>query len=301
MDAAFETLRAADPGDAGALRRAGIRRARRTPTACTAPRSAPRRSTRCAACCRPPRSRTSGIYGTGQALRGAAAAHARPSARGSPRLRGRDARRSCARSSRRSSTRVDVPDRGGRWSEYLAGHARGNARRCGERSATSPEPPAREVTLTDFDPDGEIKVVAAALYAGSDLPDDQLLAIARRMTAPERAARAARGDRRAREPPPSPGPRVRADGLSLRRADRLRRIPRPAAAPAADARLAGLHAAARLQRARRRSAKRARWRDWRRVVDASAELYDAIAVGRMEGGGAPTPSRWRTACASTWT
>ena len=28
---------------------------------------------------------------------------------------------------------------------------------------------AREVTLTDFDPDGEIKVVAAALYAVSDL------------------------------------------------------------------------------------------------------------------------------------
>ena len=37
------------------------------------------------------------------------------------------------------------------------------------------------MTLTDFDPDGETKVVAAALYAVSALPDDQLLAIARRM------------------------------------------------------------------------------------------------------------------------
>ena len=32
------------------------------------------------------------------------------------------------------------------------------------------------MTLTDFDPDGEIKVVAAALYNASTLPDDQLLA-----------------------------------------------------------------------------------------------------------------------------
>jgi hypothetical protein len=35
------------------------------------------------------------------------------------------------------------------------------------------------VVLTDFDPDGEAKVVAAALYAVSDLPDDQLLAMVR--------------------------------------------------------------------------------------------------------------------------
>jgi thymidylate synthase ThyX len=41
--------------------------------------------------------------------------------------------------------------------------------------------------LTDFDPDGEIKVVAATLYAASGLPDDQLLAIARRLTPMERA------------------------------------------------------------------------------------------------------------------
>jgi hypothetical protein len=44
------------------------------------------------------------------------------------------------------------------------------------------------VVLSDFDPEGEIKVVAAALYAASGLPDDQLLARARRMTGEERAA-----------------------------------------------------------------------------------------------------------------
>jgi len=85
-------------------------------------------------------------------------------------------------------TRVDQPDRGGRWSEYLA------ATRDATRSAASAildgvdAEPRDEVTLSDFDPDGEIKVVASAMYAGSDLPDDQLLGIARRMTAEQRAS-----------------------------------------------------------------------------------------------------------------
>ena len=45
---------------------------------------------------------------------------------------------------------------------------------------------ADEVTLVDFDPEGEAKVVAAALYASTSLPDADLLALARRMSAPER-------------------------------------------------------------------------------------------------------------------
>jgi hypothetical protein len=51
--------------------------------------------------------------------------------------------------------------------------------------------------LTDFDSEGEIKVVAAALYATSALPDDQLLRIARAMSAEQRATvlRAYVGDR----------------------------------------------------------------------------------------------------------
>jgi thymidylate synthase ThyX len=94
-------------------------------------------------------------------------------------------------------TRVDVPDRGGRWSEYLAA-TRDATRAIGARLLDGVEAEQRaEVTLTDFDPDGEIKIVAAALYASSDLPDDQLLAAARRMTADERTAvlRACVGDR----------------------------------------------------------------------------------------------------------
>jgi len=54
-----------------------------------------------------------------------------------------------------------------------------------------------EVTLADFDPDGEAKVVAAALYAASALPDERLVAIARRMSPADRARllRAYVGDR----------------------------------------------------------------------------------------------------------
>jgi thymidylate synthase ThyX len=94
-------------------------------------------------------------------------------------------------------TRVDQADRGGRWIEYLA-----DTRRAIENAArpivedVAPLPRA-EVTLTDFDPDGETKVVAAALYAASALPDDQLMALARTLAPDVRAAvlRAYVGDR----------------------------------------------------------------------------------------------------------
>ncbi len=84
--------------------------------------------------------------------------------------------------------RVDLPDRGVAWSEYL----RETRERVGEvaaRCTAGIEPePREEVTLVDFDPDGEEKVVAAALYASTDLPDDQLRAIARSMSQTEREA-----------------------------------------------------------------------------------------------------------------
>ena len=94
--------------------------------------------------------------------------------------------------------RVDQPDRGGRWIEYFAETRRGvrGARRGRSLDQASLAEPRGEVTLTDFDPDGEIKVVAAALYSVSALPDDQLLAIARRLSADDRAARPPRLRRR---------------------------------------------------------------------------------------------------------
>ena len=92
-------------------------------------------------------------------------------------------------------TRVDQPDRGGRAVRYaqetrlafqhLAAPLVESA--AADYHADHAEDRA-EVTLTDFDPDGETKVVAAALYSASALPDDRLLAIARRLSAEERAA-----------------------------------------------------------------------------------------------------------------
>jgi thymidylate synthase ThyX len=86
--------------------------------------------------------------------------------------------------------RVDQPERGGRWIEYLSG-SRAEFEEAARRAVEGVEDdgsPRDEVTLTEYDPEGEIKVLAAALYSVSDLPDDQLTAIVRRMPAHERAA-----------------------------------------------------------------------------------------------------------------
>jgi thymidylate synthase ThyX len=81
-------------------------------------------------------------------------------------------------------TRVDLPDRGIKSSEYLA-----SVRRSLEEIADElPEPEATgaSVTLTDWDPDAETKIAAAALYAVSELPDARLQEMAARMSASER-------------------------------------------------------------------------------------------------------------------
>src|SRR5437870_2419747 len=83
-----------------------------------------------------------------------------------------------------------VAELGGAWSAYLEGtrrETRGIARRLVEpasaaapRTAGAVAGETEEVTLTDFDPDGELKVVAAALYAVSSRGDAELLEAARR-------------------------------------------------------------------------------------------------------------------------
>lgn len=83
-------------------------------------------------------------------------------------------------------TRVDQPHRGGLWSRYLGGARDATARLAAEITAGVEAETRDEVTLTDFDPNGELKVVAAALYASTDLPDDQLLAMARTMSREDR-------------------------------------------------------------------------------------------------------------------
>ncbi|MDQ3068620.1 MAG: FAD-dependent thymidylate synthase [Acidobacteriota bacterium] len=85
-------------------------------------------------------------------------------------------------------TRVDVPERGGVWSEYLA-RVREDAADIAAQVLDGELPDERaEVTLTEFDPEGELKVVAAALYASTDLPDDQLLGVARHLSLDQRAS-----------------------------------------------------------------------------------------------------------------
>jgi thymidylate synthase ThyX len=84
-------------------------------------------------------------------------------------------------------TRVDVPDRGGRWSDYMAWTRRETSSAADALLDGITAEDRAEVTLTDFDPDGEVKIVASALYASSDLPDDQLQSVVRRMSAGDRA------------------------------------------------------------------------------------------------------------------
>src|SRR2546422_3081993 len=70
--------------------------------------------------------------------------------------------------------RLERPERGGVWSRYLA-ESREQTGRVAGRLLEGIEPePRPEVTLTDFDPDGEVKVVGAALYAAADLPGGPL-------------------------------------------------------------------------------------------------------------------------------
>jgi len=77
--------------------------------------------------------------------------------------------------------RVDVAERGVAWGRYWADN-RERVEELTSRVLPDVKPEARdEVTLVEWDPDGELKVAAAVLYAASDLPDDQLLETVRAM------------------------------------------------------------------------------------------------------------------------
>lgn len=82
-------------------------------------------------------------------------------------------------------TRVDLPDRGVRWSGYLKG-IRDNLEELAAELGPPPDS-GRSVTLTDWDDDAETKITAAALYAVSELPDSKLQEIASAMGREEKA------------------------------------------------------------------------------------------------------------------
>jgi thymidylate synthase ThyX len=184
--------------------------------------------------------------------------------------------------------RVDLPDRGGAWSAYLA-----ETRRAAEDAArrmladdTTMDAmgglvgPPEEVTLTDFDPEGEVKVVAAALYAASDLPDEVLLARARKMTAAERAAvlTAYVGRRANRRHKPG-----RAFERTSYRFDLLadygafRDLQRHRLLTLEWQRLSPRHGSVMPEAVAEAGAEG----DWRRVLGESADLHDAIAAAGL--------------------
>jgi len=188
--------------------------------------------------------------------------------------------------------RVDVAERGGAWSAYLEETRRETreiARRLVEpasaaapRTAGAVAGEAEEVTLTDFDPDGEIKVVAAALYAVTDRPDHELLAVARALTPTQRAdvLRAYVGRRANRRHKPG-----RALERTVYRFDVLgdygafRDLQRHRLLTLEWQRLSPQHGWVMPEAVAEAGGADA----WRAVMDGAAELHDAIAgAGRPE-------------------
>ena len=172
-------------------------------------------------------------------VRSAAAADVRAPARRSPRLRAADARRAAAGDSGVSGAgRSAGPRRPlGRVSRRHAARDSTAAARpfVGRRCRRA----AREVTLTDFDPDGEIEGGGGgAVLRVRDCPTISCSRSPQRMTADDRAAllRAYVGNRTNRRH--KPGRAFERTQLPLRRPRRLRRVPRSAAPPPADARVA---------------------------------------------------------------
>ncbi|MDE3156864.1 MAG: FAD-dependent thymidylate synthase [Acidobacteriota bacterium] len=182
-------------------------------------------------------------------------------------------------------TRVDQPERGGRWSAYLAETRNATHDVAAALLPNFQAEEASEVTLTDFDPDGETKVVAAALYAASELPDGQLQAIARHLTPEQRAAvlRAYVGDRANRRHRPG-----RAFERTSYRFDILtdygafRDLQRHRLLTVEWQPLGTRHGYTEPAALEEVGASD----DWRRVMDESADLYEAL---RDQGLGAVAP------------
>ena len=103
--------------------------------------------------------------------------------------------------------RVDREDRGVAWSNYLADTRAATAATVERIFGDETPEPRPAVTLTDFDPDAEDKLLAALSYPYTRLPDDQVLATVRRLSSDDRAALLAAyvGDRTNRRHRPGRG------------------------------------------------------------------------------------------------
>lgn len=107
-------------------------------------------------------------------------------------------------------TRVDLPDRGGAWSAYLA-RTRDDVRALAAELVVAGEEPNRLVTLVDYGPhdpiSAEVELATAALYPHVEVSEEQLKAQVSTWSAQRRAEviRAYVGDRRNRRHRPGRG------------------------------------------------------------------------------------------------
>jgi thymidylate synthase ThyX len=144
-----------------------------------------------------------GIYGTGQAFEALLLrmrAHPLPEARHYADLMLHELRKVIPSFLRR----IDIPERGGEWSAYLADTRTATTDLVDRLFGDVPTDPVPEVQLVDFDPDAEHKLLAAICYSHSHLPESTLLERVRDLTVDERLAlvRAYVGDRRNRRHKP---------------------------------------------------------------------------------------------------
>ncbi|MBA2608823.1 MAG: FAD-dependent thymidylate synthase [Actinobacteria bacterium] len=83
-------------------------------------------------------------------------------------------------------TRVDLPDRGRAWSTYLSNN-RGAMDEIAHRLLGETEPSGRDaVTLVNWDPEGEDRMVASMLYPHTELPDDLIFDRVKQMSSAEK-------------------------------------------------------------------------------------------------------------------
>jgi thymidylate synthase ThyX len=128
-----------------------------------------------------------GIYGSGQAFEALLLrlrAHPLPEARDAGELMLHELRKVIPSFLRR----VDLPDRGGRWTAYLSTTRQRTAELVDSLFVADTPAPAPSVTLVDFDPDAENKLLAAICYPHSHLPEQQLVDKVARLGGAERLA-----------------------------------------------------------------------------------------------------------------
>ena len=85
-------------------------------------------------------------------------------------------------------SRVDRPDRGGIWTEYLRGRREAMEAALHELWPAEVPVPGRSVTLTEFDPAGEDKVLVAMCYPHLNLSEEEVARRARALGPEERRA-----------------------------------------------------------------------------------------------------------------